>query len=354
MTSSEYRLPTLPLGRSEVTLVRWLKQPGERVAAEDPLLVVANDRLEVALPAGHAGVLERQHVAEGADANHGTLLATFAAAPQPESATPQILAAPPLRATPVARRVAADCGIALEHVAGTGVSARVTKADVLAARTPGVTDQPAVEERAPFAPLIPTTSFQQVPETHALSAFEVDLERVAAVCARLSADWARHGLACTEIVCVIAAVAAALPDHSLLNATWREEYIVLRRQIDLALLRDAGTVIVHSAQDLNLRGLARALKRPGESATDCSTFTIVEAHAPAWSMLPMLGLGQSATLGVGAAQERAVVVVEQGAERIAMRRIAVLSLAYDARMFDQAYADAFLRDLKARLEMFDA
>ena len=64
--SIEYQLPQLPLGGPEATLVRWLKQPGDRLAPGDPLLVVANDSVEVVFPISTEGAVEALLVAEGA------------------------------------------------------------------------------------------------------------------------------------------------------------------------------------------------------------------------------------------------------------------------------------------------
>src|SRR6187200_57983 len=71
---SEYLLPALPLGGERATVVRWLKRPGEPVAAGDPLLVVVSDRAEVALPARVEGIFEQPLVAEGATATVGAAL----------------------------------------------------------------------------------------------------------------------------------------------------------------------------------------------------------------------------------------------------------------------------------------
>src|SRR4051794_13481827 len=77
MTSIDYLLPQLPFGSAEYTIVRWLKRAGDNLAAGDPLLVVVNDRVEAALPATCAGILECILVAEGAAAAPGALAATI-------------------------------------------------------------------------------------------------------------------------------------------------------------------------------------------------------------------------------------------------------------------------------------
>jgi pyruvate/2-oxoglutarate dehydrogenase complex dihydrolipoamide acyltransferase (E2) component len=189
-------------------------------------------------------------------------------------------------------------------------------------------------------------------DTSALTAIEIDLERLRAARARLSADFMRRGLALTDTLCVMAAVAAALPNHPLLNGSWHADGVLIRRRVNLALEYGERRVLVRDAQDLNIRGLARALRRPPETAIEESTFAIVEYEPPIWWGAPALAPRYSATLGIGAARARPVVVTEHGVDRVAVRRMLVLSLVYDARVLDQCHADAFLRDLKARLEQF--
>ncbi len=117
------------------------------------------------------------------------------------------------------------------------------------------------------------------------------------------------------------------------------------------------------AQDLNLRGLARALADPaaapergrsGQASPSGGTFTIASLDAGAlWLGAPLIAQPQSAFLGVGAIVERPLVIDEAGVDRIVVRPTTVLTLAYDARLLDQCHADAFLRDVKDRLECFD-
>ena len=76
MTSTDYLLPLLPFGSAAYTIVRWLKRAGDAVSAGEPLLVVVNDRVEVALPATSAGMLDRILADEGAAVAAGTPVAT--------------------------------------------------------------------------------------------------------------------------------------------------------------------------------------------------------------------------------------------------------------------------------------
>lgn len=364
MSSSEYRLPALPFGSSEATILRWLKQPGDQVAVGDPLLIVANDYAEVALPATLAGILSQQLLAEGATATAGMPVAALVPAEQAAPAgSPVSLAAerrstePPNRITPVARRIAMAGGLDPLGLAGTGASGRVTKADVLAALAPAgdaanpSPDAPSVPHAAPQARGLGW--IRPGSETHVLTAIEVDLEQVIAARARLSADFMRRGLPLTDTICVMAAVVATLLRHPLLNSAWHADGILLRRRINLALVVGMHHKLVPDVQDLNLRGLARALQRPPVYAMNDSTFTIVEYDGPVWWGMPVPAAQHSAALGIGTARPCPAVVAHNGIERIAVRHTLLLSLAYDARVLDQCHADAFLHDLKMRLEQFN-
>jgi len=365
MPSSEYRLPALPFGGSETTILRWLKQPGDQVAVGDPLVIVVNDRAEVALPATLAGVLSQHLLAEGATAAVGVPVAAFVPAEQAAPAeSPASLAAdrrstePPNRITPVARRIAMAGGLDPLGLAGTGASSRVTKADVLtalasagdAAAHPSP-EAPPVSHAAPHAR--GPTLIQPSSQTHVLTAIDVDLEQVIAARARLSADFMRRGLLLTDTICVMATVAATLVRHPLLNSSWHADGILLRRRINLALVVGMHHTLVPDVQDLNTRGLARALQRPPVYAMNDSTFTIVEYDGPVWWAVPGPAAQHSAALGIGTARARPAVVTHNGIERIAVQRSLLLSLAYDARVLDQCHADAFLHDLKMRLEQFN-
>jgi pyruvate dehydrogenase E2 component (dihydrolipoamide acetyltransferase) len=377
MTSTEYTLPQMPFGGPEITIVRWLKRADERVSAGEPLLVVVNDRVELALPAPSDGVLERTLASAGAEIAAGAPVATIAALPvtstaelphtlQPDTPVDQSAtgewAAPeaPQRITPVARQIASFAEIDITKLSGSGISGRIVKADLLAIL---VKDAPRIEakqhlvSRSPS--LQPPASSLSGDHIYVLTAVEVDMQRVVETVARLQPGYARLRLELSHCACVALAAVAALACHPLLNSAWHGEVIIARRCVHLAVAPDGGTptCLIPDAQDLNLRGLARAL---GSRLTDttsgdrASTFTIAELGDQAWGDPSALARGRSAALGVGAVRPRPLVLDDGGIERLAMRHTTLLTLAYDPRVLDQSHADAFLRDLKRRLEQFPA
>jgi 2-oxoglutarate dehydrogenase E2 component (dihydrolipoamide succinyltransferase) len=124
-------------------------------------------------------------------------------------------------------------------------------------------------------------------------------------------------------------------------------------QLAIAARARPATVIC-DAQDLNLRGLARALASAHVAGTPvaASTFTIVDLSDPFWGDPSGLARRQSALLGVGAIRRRPLVVADRGIDRIVVHPAALLTLAYDVRVLGQCHADAFLRDVRRRLEHF--
>jgi len=190
--------------------------------------------------------------------------------------------------------------------------------------------------------------------------------RVAAARARRKEAFARRGADLTYTTCIALAAIEALMRHPLLNSSWSDAGIILRRRVHLGVavaLPDGLIVpVVREAQDLNLHGLARAMAdvarraragalKPGEASG--GSFTITNPGAGAlWFGTPIIPQPQSAILGVGAIGPRPLVISAGDADQIVVRPATVLTLAYDARVLDQCHADAFLRDVKRRLEDF--
>ncbi|HZT54298.1 MAG TPA: biotin/lipoyl-containing protein, partial [Gaiellaceae bacterium] len=120
----EVTMPRLSDSMEEATILRWLKKPGDTVEQGEPLVEVETDKATVVYEAEQAGVLEEIAVGEGGTAALGQVIALLAVADGARVRRPRA------RATPVARRVAAELGVALEQVAGTGPGGRIVERDV--------------------------------------------------------------------------------------------------------------------------------------------------------------------------------------------------------------------------------
>lgn len=180
--ATEVKLPDLGEGVEEASISRWLVKEGDTVQAGDPILEVATDKVDTEMPAPVSGKLLKINVRENEIATAGSVLAIIGAegesverAPTPAASTngapsktaekpqaepttqwPATPATPPppaepdadaqdVKVTPVAKRVAADRGVSLSGIAGTGPGGQITKEDVLA-RADGGSTAPSTEE----------------------------------------------------------------------------------------------------------------------------------------------------------------------------------------------------------------
>ncbi|MEP6893565.1 MAG: dihydrolipoamide acetyltransferase family protein [Gaiellaceae bacterium] len=182
-TRTEVVMPQMGVSVSEGTVTKWLKQPGEPIALDEPLLEISTDKVDTEIPSPGEGVLSEILVQEGATVDVGTVLAVISAAegavapveavphepepaPEPVSATPVPLEEPVVPTTapvvpteavgaegngrsfvsPVVARIAADHGVDTSRIAGTGTGGRVTKKDILGfiESGAGATPEPAI------------------------------------------------------------------------------------------------------------------------------------------------------------------------------------------------------------------
>jgi pyruvate/2-oxoglutarate dehydrogenase complex dihydrolipoamide acyltransferase (E2) component len=140
-----------------------------------------------------------------------------------------------------------------------------------------------------------------------------------------------------------------------LNSYWADTLIVTRRRVHLAVVACDGSsgCVIRDAQDLNLRGLARGLgSAADEHGIGDRTFTIADLGDHSWGDPTALAGGGAAALSIGTVHPRPLVIRDDGVDRLVVRHAGLLALAYDARVLDQCHADAFLRDIKSRLEQF--
>jgi pyruvate/2-oxoglutarate dehydrogenase complex dihydrolipoamide acyltransferase (E2) component len=253
---------------------------------------------------------------------------------------------------------------------GSGAGGRVTKRDVLTylERGEAVSAQPA--STGPGEPL--SAMRQRIAEhmvmsrrtaAHVHTVFHVDFSAIAAIRRERKTDYEQAGLSLTYLVFVARAVSQALGDHPIINASLESDRVVYKDGINLgiAVALDGGLIVpvIKRADRLDMRGLSRAIADLADRArtkqlkpdeVHGGTFTITNpGHLGAQFGLPIINQPQSAILDVGAIEKRPVVV----ADEIAIRTMAYLALGFDHRLIDGAVADAFMANLKRRLEQFD-
>jgi 2-oxoglutarate dehydrogenase E2 component (dihydrolipoamide succinyltransferase) len=392
--------PALGESVTEATVARWTKKAGEAVKKDEILVELETDKvsLEVASPAD--GVLSAIGAEEGATVVPGTILgvvsegATASAAPAaaaPKAAeapkpapaptpAPAPAAAAPAAAAPVSpapARIAAETGLDLSKVAGTGKDGRVTKGDALAAlearaSAPAPVAAPAApralherEERVKMTRLRQTIArrLKEAQNTAAmLTTFnEVDMTAVMALRGQYKDIFEkRHGVKLGFMSFFTKAVVAALKSVPDVNAEIDGTDIVYKNHYDIgvAVGTDKGLVVpvVRDADALNLAEIEKAIGALGKKARDGQlsiedmqggTFTITNGGIYGSLMsTPILNAPQSGILGMHAIKERPMVV----AGKIEIRPMMYLALSYDHRVVDGAGAVTFLVKVKEALE----
>jgi pyruvate dehydrogenase E2 component (dihydrolipoamide acetyltransferase) len=443
--ATSVKMPELGESVTEGTVTRWLKNVGDKVEVDEPLVEVSTDKVDTEIPSPVAGTLlsitaeEDDTVAVGGElAKIGEAGAAAAEKPapkpepepEPEKAKPEPEAKPepkpepkeeakpepkpepkaePARAaeapsgeagpyvTPLVRKLAAENGIDLATVKGTGVGGRVRKQDVLAAAE--AKKAPAAPEPATRAPAkapaaaAPTPapalahlrgSTQKASRIRQITAkktreslqttaqltqtHEVDMTKIVALRARAKNDFAeREGVNLTYLPFIARAVIDALKAHPNVNASYNEDAKEITyydaEHLGFAVDTDQGLLspVIHNAGDLSLGGLARAIAdiagraRSGDLKPDelsGGTFTITNIGSQgALFDTPILVPPQAAMLGTGAIVKRPRVIVDAfGNESIGVRSVCYLPLTYDHRLVDGADAGRFLTTIKRRLE----
>ena len=295
-TQVEVVMPQMGVSVSEGTVTKWLKQPGEAIARDEPLLEISTDKVDTEVPSPGEGVLAQILVAEGETVEVGTVLAVIAPAgsavaepaiePEPVAPEPaaspaeELEAAPPSPApqamdagngrafvSPVVARIAAEHGIDPAQVPGTGQGGRVTKKDILAFVEAGASTKampaPAPEAVAPASAPVPaapvaageagtgevlepiTAMRRGVMEhmrrsldtsAHVTTVFEVDLTRVVDIRARLKPEYERaYGVNLTYLAFIARATVEAIKSWPWVNGEIRGDKIVTKQFVNLGI-----------------------------------------------------------------------------------------------------------------------
>ena len=232
---------------------------------------------------------------------------------------------------------------------------------------------PAIDGSAPARRRSPSTPCEDAPEPttaqlsdvpRVLTAIEVDWEHVAALQAHAPEGLGEPDLELVSLALVARAAAAALFEHRWINSTWSDDGIILHSRVDVGIATvlngEPAMLVVPRAAEHSFRGLLRTiddascrLRERGVLPDELRLATFVITHSNGrgtrWTM-PTFGGSQAALLGVGAAERRLVVVEAPTGTGLAVRTRTILTLWYDARHLSQAQADAFLGDIRQRIE----
>jgi 2-oxoglutarate dehydrogenase E2 component (dihydrolipoamide succinyltransferase) len=445
-------MPQMGESIAEGTLSRWLKQVGDEVKRDEPIFEISTDKVDAEIPSPSAGVLAEVLVKEGETVPVQTVVArlesdaaafksggapapaeaagagagreeaadrggegpppagdsTAATTPtaQPSSAISAGITPPSApgdgnsfedrvrtRSSPLVRKMAAEHGIELAALRGSGVAGRVTKKDLLAhlesgvaaagasLHAPGGTGDGAhgpVPEPWPGDRVEPMSKMRALisdhmivsrrTSAHVTSFFEVDFTRLARIRAARRAAFEREtGQKLTYMPFVIKAVVEGLKEFPVLNSSVARSSIIYRKQINIgiAVALDWGLIVpvIKGADNLSVTGLTKALndlagrartKRLDPREVQDGTFTITNFGVFGSLMgTPIISQPQVAILGLGAIEKRAKVLTgPEGEDTIAVRTCSYLSLSFDHRIIDGATADQFLAFVKQQIETF--
>jgi 2-oxoglutarate dehydrogenase E2 component (dihydrolipoamide succinyltransferase) len=380
---------------AEGTIVAWHKRPGDWVQADETLAEITTDKIDTEVPSPATGRVAEILVEPGVTVDVGVPLARIATdarpgeahasedvaqAPAPALSAPVQVAerspSPPTRRySPVVQRIAAEHGIDLEQVQGTGREGRVRKQDVLAFVENGGGAEPAEPPLHTESPYRPDPPPDPQPLSRMRRAIGEHMKRsldTAATCTTwIEVDMgrverARAQLGVTALPIVARAVIESLREHRTLNAWLEDDQQTLHRDVHLGVavsLGEDGLIVpvIPDAQDLSVEGLSGRIRdvarraRARQLSPDevrGGTFTITNPGQFGSIMAtPVINQPQVAILDLEAIVKRPVVVTgEDGVDAIAIRPMTILGLSWDHRALDGVQAAQFLAAVKARLE----
>lgn len=406
-------VPRLGEGVDEVTVTKWLKQEGDSINELEPLLEVNTDKVDTEIPAPATGTVLKIIAKEGIAAKVGELLAIIgkpgesidsghltvagsASAPTPmtqqtpvQNQQPQTTSHQPSTTnrdlgfiSPVVAKIAAEHGVILSQVNGTGLNGRITKNDVLRyvegqkSNVKGAT--PATFKPSNLTPdtgtldtLIKHSTIRKSiaahmveskhTSPHVLTVMEADMSRVSKHRAANKSVFEHDGVNLTFTAYFMMAIVAGLKAYPQTNSSWTDEGLLVHKNVNLGMavsLGEDGLIVpvIKKAEDLSLLAMARAVndlanraraKKLQPDEVKGGTFTLTN-HGVSGSLFafPVINQPQAGILGVGAMQKRVVVIDDA----IAIRPMVYMSFVFDHRILDGASADWFLAKVKDTLE----
>jgi 2-oxoglutarate dehydrogenase E2 component (dihydrolipoamide succinyltransferase) len=415
----------------EGTISRWMKKVGDPIKRDEPIFEISTDKVDAEIPAPSAGTLAEILVQEGQTVAVQAIVARIEtevgavapapapAAPAPAPAPAAAAAAPPRvgapasaapaprsngsetlearlrrRSTPLVRKMAAEHGLDISTIAGSGMAGRVTKNDVLSyleapAAAPAAGPAPALAPAAPAAQpgyqaadpwegdrIEPWSRIRKLTAEHMIMSrrtsahvatfFEIDYSRVATLRAKKKAEYADRGVNLTFLAFIAKAVADSLRKHPEVNAAVGHETTIFRRDINLgiAVALDWGLIVpvIKHADELSMLGLARSIsdladrarsKKLSPDEVQKGTFTITNPGVFGSMIgIPIINQPQVAILAVGSITKQPTVMTVDGVDTLGIRTKGMLSLSFDHRVVDGSDADRFMADVKKSIESF--
>ena len=387
----------------------WLKQVGDRVEVNDPLVELETDKVAVEVPAPRAGVLREILLHSNDEAAPGAVLGRIAAVAEvvgheadAEPARPEGSRGPPaqarhttslgtnqvgreLRLSPSVKRALMQHGLVPDAIEGTGRDGRITRADVdryaqearqtgravegVIAQTEGIASHSVPHDRMRLR--IAENMLNSVTQApHVTAVFEADFSAIIAHRNRHKDAFAKAGAKLTYTAYIVAACAEAMKVAPAINSRWHADRLEIFDDINIGVgtaLGNKGLIVpvLRQVQKLSLEGIASGLdamidKARAEKLTSNDvkggTFTISN-HGVSGSLFAtpiIINQPQSAILGVGKLEKRVVVREVDGAEAIQIRPMAYVSLTIDHRVVDGHQTNGWLSRFVEVLESWPA
>jgi 2-oxoisovalerate dehydrogenase E2 component (dihydrolipoyl transacylase) len=407
MGLAQIKMPQLGESVTEGTVDHWLKNEGDFVKRDEPIVEVVTDKVNAEIPSPFEGKLVKITAAQGETVLVGAVIAQIEVAGAPSAAptapapkaaavsSPAAAAAAPAaevavagggnggaRLSPAVRKLAAEHNLDPTTLRGSGLGGRVTRDDILAAvggASPTAAPAPATAPQAPRdgsrEELVKLSIMRRsiaehmvrslATAPHAWTLQEVDVTTLVRYRESEKDGFkARHGVALTYIPFVVQIVCEAIKQYPWLNSTWTDEGVVLKRYINMGIavsipdglivpvLKDADqrgfTDLVRSLDDLIGRARNKQLKPDDVQG---GTFTLNNTGSTgSIASQPIINQPQAAILTTESIVRRPVVI----GDGIAVRNMMNMCLSFDHRIIDGMMAGQFLGFVKKRLEEWTA
>jgi len=387
----EVKVPALSESVAEATLLTWHKKAGDYVKRDENLIDIETDKVVLELPSPESGVLKEIVKQDGVSVAANEVIARIdtsvevadeavSSVPAPEVVDKKDLAAAVV-VMPAARKMAAENGLQISSIQGTGRGGRVTKSDIqaavqkkdvpAAAQTNNVVNFSAasedgrVSQRVPMSRLrkrVAERLLQSQASAAILTTFnEVSMQPVIDIRNRYKSQFEKeHGVKLGFMSFFVKAVVAALKKFPIVNASVDGDDIVYHGYFDIGMAvgspRGLVVPIIRNADQMSFSDVEKQIGDFGQRAQE-GRLSIEELSGGTFSIsnggvfgsmlsTPIINPPQSAILGIHATKERPV--VENG--EIVIRPMNYLALSYDHRIIDGREAVLFLVAIKDALE----
>lgn len=428
-------MPQMGESVTEGLITSWYKKPGDWVEKDEPLVSITTDKVDADVPAPESGYLTGIAFDEGTTVAIDTVIATISANAQetstaqlvPSTTTSSTLVSVPVtptpshsrkdqplqnedaetlrrtRSSPLVRKMAAAHHLDLQDITGSGISGRVTKADLQRhliahgspSSHPDLKGPLSIPEAAspassapakisssvnkwayrptegdriePFTPMRSSIAdhmiFSRQTSAHVTTVFEIDMTPVARLRKKHGPTYESKGAKLSFMPFILKAVTEALALFPVVNSAVVDHALAYRKDINLGVavaVKDGLLVpVIRNADERSILGLARALNDVADRARNRKispdelaggTFTITNPGVfGSLFGTPIINQPQVAILCVGTITKRPVVTDD---DAIAIRHMMYLALSFDHRVIDGATGDLFMKAIKDRLEAF--